>query len=171
VFAVGPFILLILARPSLRCWLVGIPLVLLGQGIRFWAAGHLRKNATVISSGPFGYVRNPLYLGSFFIFCGLCAMVNRWVIFPLLIFIFIIFHVGAVLYEERHLHDLFGEEFSQYCKRVPRFIPRLRSIGGAGKFSFHLAIINREHKSALGTLVLVVLFGLRILFSSMKWIP
>jgi isoprenylcysteine carboxyl methyltransferase (ICMT) family protein YpbQ len=166
VFAVGPLLMLLLARPSLRSWLLAIPLVVLGEMVRFWAAGHLEKNNRVVTSGPFGYVRNPLYVGSFLIFCGLCVMMNRWILAVAFLAVFVVFHIGATVFEERHLQRVFGDDFTEYRKRVPRLIPRLRSIGGQGKYSFALACENREPKSAVGTVVVVLLFGLRAVFAN-----
>ena len=48
----------------------GFVLALTGVIIRTWAGGHLQKNKSVISSGPYQYTRNPLYLGSFIIGLG-----------------------------------------------------------------------------------------------------
>jgi hypothetical protein len=152
--------MLLASKPTLRCWLLGIPLVVIGELIRFWSAGHLRKNEGVITSGPYGYVRNPLYVGSFFIFCGLCIMTNRWEAGVVFMAVFIAFHAGAASHEEQFLMETFGDDYAQYCRRVPRLIPRLISRGGAGKYSMVLALHNREHKSALCTLFLVLLFGI-----------
>ena len=53
------------ARPSWLSLACGLPVALLGTGIRGWASGHLRKNAELATSGPYAHTRNPLYLGSF----------------------------------------------------------------------------------------------------------
>ena len=45
--------------------------------MRLWAAGHLVKTRELITSGPYRYSRNPLYLGRLLIFTGLCVMATR----------------------------------------------------------------------------------------------
>ena len=52
------------SNPTLKSMLFGIPLCLSGLGIRAWAAGHLIKNEQLATTGPFAYVRNPLYAGT-----------------------------------------------------------------------------------------------------------
>ena len=67
-------ILVILAQPTPASVTVGFGFVALGEAIRFWAAGHLRKTIELITSGPYRYTRNPLYLGRLLVFTGLCVM-------------------------------------------------------------------------------------------------
>ena len=51
--------------------MAGIPVALVGVAIRTWAAGHVRKNQQLAISGPYAYVRNPLYIGSLIAGIGL----------------------------------------------------------------------------------------------------
>ena len=54
---------------------VGVSLVVLGVAIRSWAAGTLHKMKELTRSGPYAMVRNPLYVGSFFMMFGFCAII------------------------------------------------------------------------------------------------
>src|SRR5471030_1298432 len=70
---------LAVARPAswphlLAC---AIPVVL-GCALRSWAAGYLFKGKRVAVGGPYAYVRNPLYLGSFILGLGFCGVLWRW---------------------------------------------------------------------------------------------
>ncbi len=60
----------VFARPRPLTLFVGGAIALLGLGLRAWAAGHIRKNAALATSGPYAYTRNPLYLGSFLLGVG-----------------------------------------------------------------------------------------------------
>ena len=68
---------LLLARPVLGWWLIGIATVSIGLGIRVWAAGHLRKWQQLAISGPYRFTRNPLYLGSSLIGSGFSIASNE----------------------------------------------------------------------------------------------
>ena len=162
---VAPVLMLIFGRPAYQEYIIGVVLVVIGQAIRIWSAGHISKFQELTTSGPFAYVRNPLYLGSFAMFMGYSLMTQViWVWAPILI-VFIVTHWGAVLWEEHYLSARFGEMFEHYRKRVPRLIPRLKPAFPVGGFSLTRAWINREQVSALGTIGVVAIFALKLLWS------
>src|SRR6476659_4446180 len=66
------------AKPTPRALLIGGSISLLGLALRGWAAGHIRKNAELATSGPYAFTRNPLYLGSFFLGLGFTIASGRW---------------------------------------------------------------------------------------------
>ena len=80
----GGFLLLgsfvVFSEPTMSSVLWGLPLSLIGMLIRVWAAGHLAKNEDLAQSGPYGHVRNPLYLGSLFLAGGLVYGGRSWVV-------------------------------------------------------------------------------------------
>ncbi len=75
-------------------------------------------------SGAFRFVRHPVYLFSI-LFLGLRPSMDLFY-FVMFISIVIYFYVGSV-YEERKLIEIFGDEYREYQKRVPRLIPFTRS--------------------------------------------
>src|SRR5206468_95902 len=69
---------LVIARPVSRtAFLACLALVLLGCALRSWAAGYLFKGKRVAVGGPYAFTRNPLYVGSFLIGLGFCAVLWR----------------------------------------------------------------------------------------------
>ena len=143
-----------LSRPDWDSLGLGAPWAVLGVILRGWAAGHLEKNLRLTTSGPFAWVRNPLYLGSLLAGLGF-AIASKDGLAPLLIgAFFLFFYLPVVEEEERHLRDLFPD-YGEYRGRVPKLIPRLRSAycGGPG-FRRHLYARNREYQ-ALGAFLLV----------------
>ncbi|HEX8924919.1 MAG TPA: isoprenylcysteine carboxylmethyltransferase family protein, partial [Terriglobales bacterium] len=84
------------------------------------------KNLVVV--GMYRYVRNPMYLGFYFGWLGL------WIMFGHAHFGLILAVCAVVLcvdlfvrfYEEPKLKSLFGAEYEEYCRNVPRWLPRLR---------------------------------------------
>jgi protein-S-isoprenylcysteine O-methyltransferase Ste14 len=68
---IGAVLVIIFAKPQFPGIWIGMILILLGESIRIWAAGHLQKNEVLTVTGPYAYVKNPLYIGSIFIRQGL----------------------------------------------------------------------------------------------------
>ncbi len=82
------------------------------------------KNLVV--NGLYRYVRNPMYLG---VACGVISRAIFFCSLPILfylIFILLCANLFVRLYEEPHLRDVFGEPYLDYCRRVPRWLPRFR---------------------------------------------
>jgi protein-S-isoprenylcysteine O-methyltransferase Ste14 len=67
-----------LSAPTLTSLAAGIPVSILGLALRAWAAGHLQKDSTLTDSGPYAWVRNPLYLGTLSTAAGFVIASRRW---------------------------------------------------------------------------------------------
>jgi protein-S-isoprenylcysteine O-methyltransferase Ste14 len=158
-------VMIALARPGTLGYLVGLALVALGQAARFWAAGYIVKTEELTVAGPFGWVRNPLYVGSLFIACGYCCMTGGWVVWAVVVPLFFIVHGSAVMWEERFLSSRYGEVFGAYCRSVPRWIPRppRRAAAGGERFSLVRLKANREHVRCLPTMAVVIVFALKLI--------
>jgi protein-S-isoprenylcysteine O-methyltransferase Ste14 len=129
---------------------------LLGVIIRTWASGYLQKNKSVISSGPYQYTRNPLYLGSFIIGLGFFLAIINIAAVLVIAFIFAYIYYSVILDEERILEEKFGDEFKEYKNRVPRIIPNFS--GGERPlaptlFSWGNVFRNKEYNAWLGFLL------------------
>jgi protein-S-isoprenylcysteine O-methyltransferase Ste14 len=142
-----------LARPSWRSLLVGTGLVLPGLLIRALASGHVRKNESLATSGPYAYTRNPLYLGSLLMGVGFCVAARSWWVGLALVVMFFAIYLPVIWDEEAFLRRTFPE-FEEYALRVPRMMPRItRSAGAlndASEFSFELYLKHREYNALLG---------------------
>jgi protein-S-isoprenylcysteine O-methyltransferase Ste14 len=115
---------------------IGFLIALLGEFIRFWgvswAGSETRTTGSVggsnlIISGPFAYVRNPLYVGNILMYFGLGIM--SFALFPYLQIIAIAFFILQyhliVGEEESFLEKKFGEQYKRFVENVPGFFPRL----------------------------------------------
>ena len=159
-----PFILvmLIYAHPNVPSLTVGFCLALCGEAIRFWGvsiAGTETRTTGAVGGthlfvdGPFGYVRNPLYVGNILMYVGAGIMANALV--PYLVIaafcFFLLQYRIIVMKEEEYLQATFGEEYSRYLLRVPRFVPRLRRY--KGEHTFHRGVdLSRGFHSERRTL-------------------
>lgn len=149
-------IVLWLATPTLRSWLIGGVIAVFGESIRVWAAGHLEKSKEVTSSGPYRYTRHPLYLGSSLIGIGIAVVANNAIVAAIVIGYLALTLTAAMRSEEAHLRAKFGDAYDAYAeKRAPSI---------ARTFSWQRAIYNREHHTIAGLVTgLLILAGKMVL--------
>lgn len=153
-------VLVFLARPTPVSVSIGFVFVALGEAIRLWAAGHLRKTVELITSGPYRYTRNPLYLGRLLIFTGLCIMAQlpfalNWIALVAGCAIFFGYYLRRKeRVEPARLREFHGEAFERYHRAVPALFPTLQpySGGSPGVWSSTRMLRNREHWMVVGLL-------------------
>jgi protein-S-isoprenylcysteine O-methyltransferase Ste14 len=144
------------ATPTGTSILIGLPVALAGAVFRGMAAGVIKKDSQLATSGPYAWTRNPLYLGSSLLAAGFAVMSFDWISAVLLLLPSTFIYPGVIRNEEAHLTRLFGNSFRIYCSRIPRFLPRFRSFEPS--FSFKQYWANREYNTALGLLGALAVF-------------
>jgi protein-S-isoprenylcysteine O-methyltransferase Ste14 len=88
------------------------------------ASDDVLSSSRLITDGAFSRVRHPLYLASLLFYLFLIALTLSLI--SLLVFTGIfIFYNAIAAYEEKFLEKKFGKDYSDYRKKVPRWIPRL----------------------------------------------
>jgi protein-S-isoprenylcysteine O-methyltransferase Ste14 len=153
-----------LARPSFQSLLTSLILVVPGILLRGYASGYVKKNTELTITGPYGYTRNPLYLGSILIAFGFAlAARSIWVAVALAL-LFLVIYGPVILDEEEFLRAEFPG-YAEYALRVPRLVPRPWALqsGEKGKFSFELYLKHREYNSLLGSLCMYLVLAARML--------
>jgi protein-S-isoprenylcysteine O-methyltransferase Ste14 len=116
---------------------LAIPLWLIGGLIVLWCFWNFTFQGRgtplpsdppreLVITGPYRYVRNPIYMGVFAIFFGHFLWFAYWALFIYTVLAFIGAHIFVVLYEEPTLKRKFGESYENYLQHVPRWLPRLR---------------------------------------------
>jgi len=152
-------VVLYLAHPTSLSLLLGLPIAIAGAVLRGLAAGVIRKDSVLTTSGPYAWTRNPLYVGSFLLGVGFGIMSGSWIAAAVIILPSFFIYPHVIRREEEHLSRLFPGVFAEYCARVPRFLPRLRP--STLSFSLQQYWANREYNTALGFVVIVVIFILK----------
>jgi len=147
-------------------------LVLAGGGLRSWAMGYHTwrrqkgeaSRRTLLTAGPYAHIRNPLYLGSFLIGCGIATMSGRLAVLLAFAVLFLVSHWCIIRWEEGRLAEEFGEPFLAYVREVPRLFPGLRSSPRRdGTFSFHaMRRCMEPHKTAGFLLAILVMAYFRM---------
>lgn len=105
-------------------------LVLFGMVYAVWSLAYLRRSFSIlpearrlVTGGPYGLSRHPLYLGEGVAAVGLTLPTIGW-LGALLVAFFVLAQYLRILAEERVLARMFPEEFARYRRRVPRYLPR-----------------------------------------------
>ena len=140
-----------LASPTWTSLALGLPISILGLALRAWAAGHLEKNRTLAASGPYAYVRNPLYLGTLAVAAGFVVASRQWVLGVLFAAVFVLIYLPVVELEEEHLRSLFPE-YARYAQRVPRLWPQF-TVNDPKPFRWAVYRRNQEYQALAGFLV------------------
>ncbi|MBP8273984.1 MAG: isoprenylcysteine carboxylmethyltransferase family protein [Acidobacteria bacterium] len=134
-----------LADPSWRTLALGGLIAVPGESLRLWAAGHIEKGREITRSGPYQFVRHPLYLGSAIMAIGFAVAAGSPVVVALVATYMGLTLLAATRTEERHLDEKFEGEYSAY--REGRATPVAR------KFSWQRVVSNREYRAATGLVI------------------
>jgi protein-S-isoprenylcysteine O-methyltransferase Ste14 len=86
---------------------------------------HLDPPRELVVSGLYRHVRNPMYGGALLVQFGYILWFGSILTIAYSLFFLLAFHILIVLIEEPVLRRLFGGAYDQYCKSVPRWIPRV----------------------------------------------
>ncbi len=114
--------------------LLGIVITILGLGFAVWARLQLGRNwsarpgikvdHTLIRTGPYRFVRNPIYTGILFGYAGTAIVIGELWAFILILYILVVF-LGKIWAEEKFLLEEFGDAYREYRKEVKALIPYL----------------------------------------------
>jgi len=154
------------AKPTWLSLAIGTLIAVFGIFIRALASGHVKKDRELTMTGPYAYVRNPLYLGSIVIAVGFTiAARDLWVAIVLVVF-FLAVYVPVIRAEERYLGSQFAG-YAEYTQRVPGLLPRTVYFAGATDgFSRELYFRHREYNSLLGAAAILAVLTAKILWLS-----
>lgn len=111
---------------------IGLTFILFGLYIRISARGYKSEKHlegfSLLKDGPYALVRNPMYLASFLIGLGAVILLLDWWMVPVYAVFFALWYWPQIHNEEQWLIKKFGQEYIDYRKTTPRFIPRLRTL-------------------------------------------
>jgi len=148
-----------LSSPSPPSLILGLILSVLGLALRAWAAGHLAKNESLAETGPYAFVRNPLYIGTLIAALGLVIAGRSVILLAVFLAVFLLVYLPVIELEEQHLRKLFPA-YDAYARRVPALRPLLRPAGPVGRFRPRLYWRNQEYNAlfalAIAAIVLIV---------------
>lgn len=161
------------SQPTPLLVAIGLVFVVMGEAVRFWAAGHLLKSKELAVSGPYRYTQNPLYLGRFLILTGFCLMAYlplppvggivvpaNLVVLAVSYAVFFFYYLPRkVRVEGSRLAELHGGAWREYFESVPILFPRPKPHGtNLRAWDVSRMKRNREHWMLAGVAAVAVLF-------------
>lgn len=164
-----------ISEPSLR---LGVAIALLGEAVRLWAngyVGHVKvnwtdkaepKKGTLITAGPYAYVRNPLYVGTFLVGLGFCVVVRNvwWVAGGIVLFVML--YRRKAIREAELIQGEWGDVYAAYQRAVPAWFPSLRRYPDRqGRWSWKGIAASKEPK----TLIWVIVGLIALYFREELW--
>jgi protein-S-isoprenylcysteine O-methyltransferase Ste14 len=163
---VGAILLLLFAKPELNGIVVGMILIVMGEAIRIWAAGHLQKNEFLTVTGPYAYVKNPLYIGTILITAGFCIFADNIYLLAAATFTFCFHYIPyKKKVEGDRLRKIFGSQYVDYDEKVPEYIPRWTRYSNAkARWQFKNFIENSEEG-----ILLILVGGIVLILSRPYW--
>jgi protein-S-isoprenylcysteine O-methyltransferase Ste14 len=154
------------AKPSWTSLSIGTAIALFGILVRALASGHVEKNRVLTTTGPYAYVRNPLYFGSIIIGFGFGLAARDVWIFIAILLLFVAIYLPVIRSEEALLRGQFPE-YNEYARQVPSLLPRTLLLRQTTKgFSRTLYFRHREYNSLLGAAAILAVLVVKIL-----WLP
>jgi protein-S-isoprenylcysteine O-methyltransferase Ste14 len=154
-----------LAGQSIRAVTVGLEYIIRGGRARQVYAERL------VQGGIFAHCRNPLYVGNYLILLGVSLTSNSLLFFCIAIPFFTFAYWAIIAAEENFLHNKFGGEYEDYCRRVARFWPRFSGLGrtlSSMQFNWR-RLITAEYGSAYIWMAAVILVQLKNLWLRGKY--
>ena len=159
-------VVLALAHPTGTLLAAGASLVAVGLLVRAWAAGHLRRDLPLTTSGPYAYVRHPLYLGSAIILAGFAVAAGRWWLGVVVGLYFLLVFLPVLRREEREREATAPADYAVYRSQVPALVPYRGRYGAApaARFDWQVFRANREWRAEVGCALLLGLLAARLLW-------
>jgi protein-S-isoprenylcysteine O-methyltransferase Ste14 len=153
---------------------VAIACALAGAWLRTWGSAYLgadvmrdtsMRSDGVVADGPYRYVRNPLYLGSWLNLLALALLMPAsGAVFA--IAMLIAFHLRLILGEEAFLREKLGEPYAAYCAKVSRILPALRKPRSQERDLGHPPPKPRWGQAALAE---IFMWGSAVSFAVLGW--
>jgi protein-S-isoprenylcysteine O-methyltransferase Ste14 len=172
----GILVLIYFSEPTPTSIALGIVPIVLGQALRVWAAGHLVKNKRLTTTGPYAYVKNPLYVGAITIVLGFCIVgMPPWNLRlsptdPHLL-LYLVFLAAFFFYymprkmkiESDRLRAIYGDAYTRFEQSVPNMLPRLTPYrsGDGWRWTWKQTVDNSEHGTIISLGVGLALMLLR----------
>ena len=152
--AIAAIIILILLMEPQYFWL-GLLISLAGEALQVWCFASLNKKKELAAKGPYVVVRNPMYIGRYFLILGAITITGSLFLMILFSIVYYFYMTNRVEREEEVLAKIFGEAYQEYCSRTNRFLPAWQGIDREAirYFKWDLFFKNNAHLNFIAVLV------------------
>lgn len=161
-----------LAAEPLRAVAAGLLVSLTGQvvrvatiGLKYIIRGGRNRRIyaeDLVTEGLYAHSRNPMYVGNLLIMTGVAIASNSLTTIAIALPLFLLVYCAITAAEEDFLRGRFGAPFEDYCRAVPRFLPRLAGLGTTLRsMSFRWRrVVVKEYGTPFGWLSMIYLLAL-----------
>ena len=152
--AIAALIILILLMKPQYFW-PGLLLSLAGEALQVWCFAALHKKKELAAKGPYAAVRNPMYIGRYFLILGAVAITGSLFLMILFSIVYYFYMVNRVEREEEVLTKILGDTYQEYCSRTNRFLPAWQRLDQEAirYFRWDLFFKNNAHLNLLAVFV------------------
>ncbi|MBF0409609.1 MAG: isoprenylcysteine carboxylmethyltransferase family protein [Candidatus Riflebacteria bacterium] len=167
-------LLVLRAKPRSIFLFAGLPLIIAGECLRVWALRHIGPTTRtreicadlIVTSGPYRFSRNPLYLANLLKIAGITIAAGDVLSGILIMLFYALEFVSLIRFEEDFLASRFPIQFNRYKKLVPVFFPTGRYLEEVKEpqWSIKDAIIS-ERKTFMSTGIILSILAAKSLFN------
>lgn len=150
----------------------GIIILVAGEIIRIWAVGYAggrTRTRTVsaarglVTTGPYAYTRNPLYVGNLLVSSGVCLVSGVLWLLPILWCLFFLQYVPIISSEEQFLGRSYNQLYYNYRASVPGFWVRLSPYPSASTHDFSLKRAFQSERRTLTAIIIIMIIMMFLL--------
>ena len=124
---------------------IGLVVSILGEAFQVWCLSTIKTQKKLTVVGPYMFLRNPMYIGRFFLIFGFLLMTgNPWIMLAFTI-LYYFYMVNRVKREEKVLLELFGSDYESYCRDVNRYVPGFKRYDKNLLRSFNMESIRQNN--------------------------
>ncbi|MCU0598468.1 MAG: isoprenylcysteine carboxylmethyltransferase family protein [Desulfobacterales bacterium] len=149
---IGLLCLIFIATLIKPAWFFpGLLVSILGEAFQVWCLSTIKTQKNLTVTGPYMFMRNPMYIGRFFLVFGILMMTgNIWIMLAFAA-LYYFYMVNRVKREEKVLSELFGKDYEDYCRDVNRYLPGFKRFDKNQLKSF-----NRESMTQNNVMINIV---------------
>ncbi len=143
---------------------LAIGLSLLGFVIRAYTIGTTPRGTSgrntkeqvavqLNSTGIYSMLRHPLYLGNYFMWIGIVYFTYNWCFVVIVSLLYWVYYERIMFAEERFLEQKFGQNYLDWAKTLPAFIPKFSSLNKSDIPFSLVSVLRREYSGVLATVI------------------
>ncbi len=142
----GVVVFALLATQLRKEWFFpGLAVSVIGEMLQVWCFSTIKTNKQLAVVGPYMFVRNPMYIGRFFLIFGVVMMTgNPWIMAGFAV-LYYFYMVNRVRREEKVLAELFEKDYAGYCRDVRPYLPGLKRFDRRRLLSVNMESFRRNH--------------------------
>ena len=138
-------LLFTLIRHKAAWFFPGLLISILGETLQIWCMATIKTKKALTVTGPYMFVRNPMYIGRYFLILGILMMTGSLWLMIIATVIYYFYMVNRVNREEKILLELFGEDYERFRMDIPQYLPAFKRFDKNQLRSWNAESIRQNH--------------------------